>query len=173
MRNRGKMDKKKLKLGFIGGALNSAVGYAHFSACKLDNRLELAAGCFSRKPEVAEQTSKMYGVSSEHSYTDWKNRRASEKDKLEAVSIRTPTPVHYEMVMECIKAGIPVICEKTLAMNSDEALRIKKELEKQNGFLAVTYNYTGYPMIRELRSIIRSGRLGKVLHFQAQMPQEG
>mgnify|MGYP004676222935 CR=1 FL=1 len=58
-------------------------------------------------------------------------------------------------------------------MNSGDDIEIQQELIKQNCFLAVTYNYTGYPMIRELKHIIKSGKLGKILHFQAQMPQEG
>lgn len=167
------MNNRKLKIAFIGGALNSAVGYAHFTACKMDNCFELVAGSFSRDEKIAAETALVYGVSPERTYTDWHDLIKMEKDNLDAISILTPTPLHYEMVKECIKAGIPVICEKTLAMDSSEAFDIKKELRNNNGFLAVTYNYTGYPMIRELRKIIQDGKLGKILHFQAQMPQEG
>ncbi len=167
------MTKNKLKLGFIGGAINSAVGYAHFSACKMDNKFELSAGCFSRKKDICKETGNIYGLNEQQCYTDWREMIECEKNNLDAISILTPTPSHKEMVLECIKAKIPVICEKTLAMNSRESLEIKQELKKQNGFLAVTYNYTGYPMVRELRNIIQSGKLGKILHFQAQMPQEG
>lgn len=167
------MSDNKLKLGFIGGAINSAVGYAHFSACKMDDKFQLVAGCFSRNENVSKETANLYGVSSEHCYTDWKEMLQKEKSNVDAISILTPTPTHKEMVLECLKRGIPVICEKTLAMNSGDAIEIQQELIKQNGFLAVTYNYTGYPMIRELKHIIKSGKLGKILHFQAQMPQEG
>lgn len=167
------MSLKKLRLGFMGGALTSAVGYTHFAACKMDNRFELVAGCFSRNENIAKETAQMYGVAPDRSYTDWRTMLQAEKNNLDAVSILTPTPMHYEMIMECVKAGIPVICEKTLAMDSAEALKIKEEIEKRNGFLVVTYNYTGYPIVRELKNIIKKGVLGDILHFQAQMPQEG
>lgn len=167
------MDCKRLKLGFIGGALNSAVGYAHFCACKLDNRFEVAAGCFSTDASAAMQTSQAYGVCQNRTYTDWKKMLQEESGKIDAVVVLTPTPIHYEVVMEALRLNIPVICEKSLTMNSVEAKDIAELVEKQKGFLAVTYNYTGYPIVRELRSIIKSGKLGEILHFQAQMPQEG
>ncbi len=164
---------KKLKLAFIGGALSSAVGYTHFSACKMDSRFELVAGCFSRNSKIVSETAEIYSIPSEHIYTNWQEMLSKEKENIDAVVILTPTPLHYEMVMKCLELRIPVICEKTLAMNSEDALKIKKEVENNKGFLAVTYNYTGYPMLRELRNIIQSGEIGEILHFQAQMPQEG
>jgi len=167
------MKFKKLKIGFIGGAISSAVGYAHFSACKMDNRFELVAGCFSRNESICQETADIYGVSQDRTYTDWREMIKNEKGKIDALSILTPTPCHYEMVVECIKAGIPIICEKTLAMNSQEAIEISKMVKENNGFLTVTYNYTGYPMIRELRKLINDDKLGNILHFQAKMPQEG
>lgn len=167
------MEFKKLKLAFIGGSISSAVGYSHFAATKMDNRFELVAGCFSRHSDIAAETAQIYGVSAERSYTDWREMIHAEKSNLDAISILTPTPCHYEMVSECIRAGIPVICEKALATNSEEAFDLQNLVREHNGFLAVTYNYTGYPMVRELRKIVQDGKIGDILHFQAQMPQEG
>jgi predicted dehydrogenase len=77
------------------------------------------------------------------------------------------------MVIACLRAGVPVICEKALALTSEEAREIQDLCEECGGFLAVIYNYSGYPMVRELRRMISEGVLGDVLHFQAEMPQEG
>lgn len=164
---------KRLKLGFIGGAINSAVGYAHFSACLMDNKFSLCAGCFSRNEELSKQTAEIYGVSPDRVYTDYKKMLKKEKDKLDAIVVLTPTPAHFEVVYECLKNDIPVICEKALVCESSEAKTLKNLVKEKKGFLVLTYNYTGYPMLRELRKMIEEERLGKILHFQALMPQEG
>jgi predicted dehydrogenase len=70
-------------------------------------------------------------------------------------------------------AGLPVICEKALATSSAEALAIHRQLAEHGGFLAVTYNYTGYPMLRELRQMVADGRFGKIEQIHVEMPQDG
>jgi len=164
---------KPLALGFIGGSLTSAVGYVHFSACLMDNKFTLDAGCFSKDKNESLRTADKYGVDRERTYTDWEEMLLKEKDKLDAVVILTPTPFHFGMVKKCLENGLPVICEKTLAITSKETKELDDLVHKKNGFLVVTYNYTGYPMLRELKQIIKDGKLGQILHFQAQMPQEG
>lgn len=164
---------KPLALGFIGGSLRSAVGYAHSAACGMDGRWDIAAGCFSTDETMNRETAQAYGVSEARTYRDWSSMLVQEKERLDAVLVLSPTPLHGKMVTACLERGIPVICEKSLAISSDEVRRIIAARDANKGFLAVTYNYSGYPMVRELRRIIASGRLGKILHFQAEMPQEG
>lgn len=167
------MTTSALKLGFIGGGLDSAVGYAHFCACKMDNRWDLVAGSLSIDQNVNRETSRAYGISDDRVYDDWRDFLVSEKGRLDAVAVITPTPTHLDIVRECLQQGMPVICEKALATNSAEIKEIIATRDAHKGFLAVTYNYSGYPMVRELRHLIGSGALGKILHFQAEMPQEG
>ncbi|PSB55167.1 Gfo/Idh/MocA family protein [Chamaesiphon polymorphus] len=162
-----------LSLGFIGGSTKSAVGYTHFVASQMDNSWKLAAGCFSHNFRDNQETANVYGVPPERVYESWKEMLDTEQGKLDAVAILTPTPMHFELVKACLERGYAVICEKALAMSSDEIKQIIDLRDKMNGFIAVNYNYSGYPMVRELRSIIKSGQLGQILHFQAEMPQEG
>jgi predicted dehydrogenase len=164
---------KKIKIAFLGGAINSAVGHAHFSATSLDNNFELIAGCFSRNKELNNITAEQYGVYNNRVYDSLSELLLKEKGNLDAIIILTPTDQHTNHVLECIKSGIPIICEKALATNSMEAEKIKIELEKRNGFLAVIYNYLGYPMLRELKNIINLGIIGRIRHLQIEMPQEG
>ena len=164
---------KPLSLGFIGGALDSAVGYTHFSASMIDNRWSLQAGCFSRDMAKNIDTAKTYGVLTDRVYTNWQEMIKKEKNKLDAITILTPTPSHHDIVISCLNEGIPVICEKALAMNYKQAKQVLTTCDEKNGFLALTYNYSGYPMIRELCNLINKGTLGKILHFQVEMPQEG
>jgi predicted dehydrogenase len=165
--------RSPLKIGFIGGGLDSAVGYAHFVSCRMDNKWEVVSGCFSDKASINIETAKKYGVLPKRVYLRWEDMIKKEKGLVDAIVIITPTPTHYKIVMACLKENIPVICEKSLAETSSDADKIIKMVKKQNCFLAVTYNYSGYPMVRELRNIIKEGSLGKLLHLQIEMPQEG
>lgn len=162
-----------LSIGFIGGALDSAVGYAHFTSCKMDGQWSLVSGCFSKDLTLNLNTADTYGVSPDRVYNQWQEMLLQEKKRLDAIVVLTPTPSHCEIVTTCLNEGFPVICEKALAVNVAEVQQIIDVRDTFKGFLAVTYNYSGYPMVRELRNLIRRGVLGRILHFQVEMPQEG
>lgn len=165
--------KQTLKLAFVGGAPNSAAGYAHYVASRMDGVWRLEAGAFSRNTEANRAAAETYGVPLSRVHQSLEDLLTKESGAIDAVVILTPTPDHYQMVEECLHKHVPVICEKALAMTSAEALTIQELCKAKNGFLAVIYNYSGYPMVRELRAMIREGVLGDILHFQAEMPQEG
>lgn len=162
-----------LRIAFIGGAINSAIGYTHYAASGMDGHWQLVAGCFSRNSETNKRTGERYGLPPEHICPDVETLLATEKENLDAVAVLTPIPSHYDIVMQCLKSGIPVICEKALTGTSTEASALAQAAAEHNGFLSVTYNYSGYPMVRELRRMITAGELGRVCFFRADMPQEG
>ena len=114
-----------------------------------------------------------YGIPVSRLHESLETLLAKESGAIDAVVILTPTPDHYRMVEQSLQKNFPVICEKALAMTSKEARALQALSQAKGGFLAVIYNYSGYPMVRELRSMIREGVLGDILHFQAEMPQEG
>lgn len=161
------------RIGFIGGGINSAIGRSHFIASKMDGKFKLEAGAFSRKPQVNQETGKEFLVDGERVYDDYHLFLEKEKGKLDVVAVLTPTDTHEAIVKECLSAGFPVICEKSLCTSYESALRVKKEVEATQGFLCVTYNYTGYPMVRVLREKIQSGEFGKITNIIVEMPQEG
>lgn len=164
--------QKSLSLGFIGGGASSAIGQTHFGASRLDGRWRLNAGAFSRNIETNHKTSEMWHVSEERVYKTWQRFIAAEKDKLDAVVVLTPTPVHSEIVCALLNERVPVICEKPLASSLEEAKLIREAFQNTQNFLAVIYNYSGYPMVRELRELIRQGNLGQLHKFHFEMPQE-
>lgn len=167
------MSHQPFSLAFVGGGPNSAAGYAHFAAARLDRLWSVDAGAFSSHQETNRQASVIYGVDPTRTYGGLTELLEHEAGRLDAVALLTPTPLHHEMVLACLRAGLPVICEKALARTSAEAQEIQALCAERGGFLAVIYNYSGYPMVRELRRLIRDGVLGNILHFQAEMPQEG
>lgn len=167
------MSKSILKLGFIGGGINSAVGQTHKIALEMDGHFHLVAGCFSRHEEINHQTAQRWGVSSERTYETWQTLLQKEQGKLDAIVVLTPTPTHKEVVISCLKAGFNVICEKAMACDTDEANEIIETYNHSDNRVAITYNYSGYPMIRELKHRIERGDLGKLEQILVEMPQEG
>jgi predicted dehydrogenase len=165
--------KMQLNIGFIGGGINSAVGNTHRIASQMDNRMKLVAGCFSTHQEINYETGKKWGVKESRIYDSWNELLEKEKGKLDAVCILTPTNIHSEMVIKALEMGYAVICEKAMGKNLNEAKRICDAAKKNKSFLAVTYNYTGYPMLRELKNMVETGKLGKISQIQIEMPQEG
>jgi len=164
---------KTFKIGLIGGGLNSAVGTTHFIAAQMDGRFKVEAGCFSRRQDINIQTAEQWGLTPERRYNNSNEFLLQEKDTLDAIVVLTPTPDHVQPVIQALQLGYPVICEKALASSSFDAKLIKQAQTAQHGFLAVTYNYTGYPMLRELKDMIEQGRLGVVEQIHIEMPQEG
>lgn len=168
-----KSPQKVIKVAIVGGGINSAVGRAHVSAMNIDGLFKIVAGSFSRNNEINLKSAVEFGVDPSRAYSDHKQLISSELGRIDVIVVLTPTSLHTDPVIDALNAGIPVICEKTLTANIEDAQLIKKTVISNNGFLAVTFNYSGYPGVRELREIVRSGQIGEVLHFAAEMPQEG
>tara|TARA_Y100000294_G_scaffold53444_1_gene50371 strand:- start:120 stop:863 length:744 start_codon:yes stop_codon:yes gene_type:complete len=164
--------KAPLCLGFIGGGLSSTIGQTHYAASRLDGRWQLVAGFFSRHREINRKTAETWHIPLDRLYESWQSLITSERDKLDAVVVLTPTPEHLDIVCALIDEGISIISEKPLVSSLEESNLINKTFQKSRNFLAVTYNYSGYPMVRELRERVRSGELGRLQQIHFEMPQE-
>ena len=165
--------RQKLKIAFVGGGVNSAIGKTHATAVGMDNRYALVAGCFSRNPTLNQQTADTYDIPPNRTYNNLEELIVNEKDQINAICILTPIPSHKSEVIACLENRIPVICEKALTTSSGDILAIREILGKHDGFLAITYNYTGYPMVRELKNMIQSERFGKITQIHIEMPLDG
>ncbi|HIQ28337.1 MAG TPA: Gfo/Idh/MocA family oxidoreductase [Sulfurovum sp.] len=161
---------KTLKLGFIGGSINSAIGSTHKIASQMDNKFTVVCGCFSTHEDSNRETAEKWNI--EKIYSNHIKLLENEKNNLDAIVILTPTDIHSNIIMDVLEYDIPIICEKTLTNSLNDALKIKKLLMKNHGFLVTTYNYTGYPMIRELEHMIKQDVLGKIIQIHIEMPQE-
>lgn len=167
------MNTNPLDIAFIGGSLDSAVGTTHVLSSQLDRRWSLVASCFSHIPEMNRETSAHWGIDPERVHDDWETLLRKERGKVDAVAILTPTPLHADMVGLALDLGYPVICEKSLCTGLEGAKRLWKKVGDTKGFLAVIYNYTGYPMLREMRRRVADGYIGNVTQVHVEMPQEG
>jgi len=161
-----------MKVGFIGGGLDSAIGSAHFAAINIDRKYSLDAGMFSIDESINFSSGEFYGVDKNRVYANISDFLSAEQNNLDAVLVLSPTPLHFEHINHIFDAGIPVISEKALCTNSKDAEVLARRATSENKFLSVTFTYTGYPMVREIKRMISDGILGDVLSVHVEMPQE-
>ena len=164
--------KKILELGFVGGSINSTIGQTHYIASQLDGKWKLVSGFFSRDMKTNIKTALLWNVDKSRVYTDLNTFIKKEKKRLDAVVVLAPSPNHFEVLKKLLKEKISVICEKPLVDNFNQIKLLKKLLVKKQSFLRITYNYTGYPMIRALKELIEKGKLEKINQLNFEMPQD-
>jgi predicted dehydrogenase len=158
---------KRLKLGMVGGGRDAFIGGVHRNAAWLDGTFDLVAGALSSTPDKARASGKDLGLSENRNYGSWQQMLESESklppgERIDAVSIVTPNHMHYPVAKAAVEAGFHVICDKPLVHTSQEASDLVASVKKAGSVFAVTYNYTGYPMVKQARQMVRNGELGEI-----------
>ncbi len=144
-------------------------------AARLDDHYELVAGALASDPEKAVRSGLASGLNPARTYTDFHAMalaEAAREDGIEVVAIVTPNHLHAAVATAFLNAGIHVICDKPLANSVADAKRLQKLAAKRGLIFAVTYNYTGYPMVRQARQMVREGKLGDIRVVQVEYPQD-
>lgn len=163
---------KKREIAFVGGSQLSAIGNVHRIAAQMDGTFELVGGCFSRNAQISRDTAAKWGLSAARTYSDIHELIDVEKGKLDAVAVLTPVFSHASIITALIEHGFNVISEKPLVASLSEAERLSNTLRRSDATLFVTFNYTGYPMVRELKHRINCGDLGEIKQIRLTMQQE-
>ena len=157
--------KKRLRLGMIGGGQGAFIGAVHRLSARMDDKYEFVAGCLSSTPKKAELSAKELGLDLTRSYPDYKTMAEKESqrdDGIEVVSIVTPNHMHAGPAIEFLKKDIHVICDKPMTATMEDAYELMKAIKLSNGHFFLTHNYSGYPVIREMRSLVKNGELGNL-----------
>jgi predicted dehydrogenase len=165
---------RPLRWGMIGGGEGAFIGGVHRMAARLDGRYQLVAGVFSSDAEKTKRSAKALGVDEARAYPTVEAMIAGEKarpDGVEVVSIVTPNHVHYAQSAACLEAGLDVICDKPLTTNLADAEKLVALATAKKRLLGVTFNYTGYPMVRYAKQLIADGLIGTLRVVQAEYPQ--
>jgi predicted dehydrogenase len=173
----GKAEQRapRIRLGMVGGGVDAFIGGVHRIAARLDDKFELVAGALSSTPERSRKSGAALGLDPKRTYGDFKEmaiRESRLKDGIEAVAIVTPNHMHYPVAKEFLKRGIHVICDKPLTSTLADAKKLAKLVEKGDELFVLTHNYTGYPMVRHARELVRSGELGKIRLVQVEYAQD-
>jgi predicted dehydrogenase len=165
----------RIRLGMVGGGEGAFIGAVHRIAARLDDHFTLVAGALSATPEKAQRSGQALGLDPKRIYSDYAamaKAEATRADGIEAVAIVTPNHLHAPIAEAFLKAGIHVICDKPVTTTSRDAKRLMKLAKKHQRIFAVTHNYTGYPMVRHARQLVRDGALGEIRVVQVEYPQE-
>src|SRR5210317_2083818 len=158
---------KKLRLGIIGGGGDSLIGVLHRIASYINDNYQIVGAVFNPNWEENINFAKGIDLPTDRIYVDFdtfieKEMALPENERIEVVSVLTPNFLHFPMAKKLIDHGFHVICEKPLTTTHEEASILQEALEKAQTVFAVTYTYTHYPMVRQMREMVKAGKIGKV-----------
>ena len=165
------MAEPRIRLGMVGGGEGAFIGAVHRIAARLDDRYELVAGALAASADKAMRSAEAIGLPHERSYPDFRamaQAEAKRPDGIEAVAIVTPNHMHAPVAEAFLDDGIHVICDKPLTATLEEARRLRDKARASGKVVAVTYNYTGYPLVRHARAMVNAGELGVVRVVQVE-----
>lgn len=160
----------------VGGGPGAFIGEVHRKAAALDGHLELVAGSFSSSAEKSKQMGDELGLEPGRVYSSFeemakKEAALPEDERIDMVSVVTPNHLHFPVCKAFIEQGIHVVCDKPMTNTVEEAEELCRLVEKHGVLFALTHNYTGYPMVKEARHMIKSGKLGSLRKVVVEYPQ--
>ena len=161
-----------LRMGLIGGGGAGFIGKVHATAATLDRQADLVAGALSSDPSRAKSYAADFGISQDRAYGSYqemldRESRLPGSERIDFVSIATPNHTHCEIALAALAAGVHVVCDKPMTTNLDDAKRLVDAVYRSDRVFALTHNYSGYPMIRQAREMIRDGQLGELIAVRA------
>lgn len=158
---------RKLRMGMVGGGRDAFIGAVHRMAAQLESGVEFVAGALSSSPEKAIASGKDLGLPDRRNYESWQKMVEGElalpdDERIDFVSIVTPNDTHYRIAKAFVEAGVNVVCDKPLVHTSEQANDLIEATRKSGVVFAVTYNYCGYPMVKQARHMVNTGELGEI-----------
>lgn len=167
---------RKLRMGMVGGGRGAFIGAVHRMAAALDGQIELVCGAFSGDPQRSKDSGADFFLPPDRCYGTFGEMMEREAalpsgSRMDFVSIVTPNHVHFPAAKAALERGFHVVSDKPATFNLAEAVELGKLVETTGLLYALTHNYTGYPLVKEARDIVRSGRLGKIRKAVVGYPQ--
>ncbi|MDH3659267.1 MAG: Gfo/Idh/MocA family oxidoreductase [Alphaproteobacteria bacterium] len=167
--------RRRCRLGMVGGGQGAFIGAVHRIAARLDDRFELVAGALSSDSDRAKASAVELGIDPDRAYgafAEMAKAEAARADGIDVVAIVTPNHMHHGPAKAFLDAGIHVICDKPLCTSLGEARELVEAVDKSKKIFALTHNYTGYPMVRQMREMIAAGVLGDIRVVQVEYAQD-
>ena len=166
----------KIRLGILGGGGDSLIGVLHRVASAMFDQFEIVGGVFNPDLKESVTFAKSIGLRTDRVYKDLDSLVEQENampkgGRMQVVSILTPNFLHFPMAKRLLENGFHVICEKPMTTTYEEAKILEEIQKKSKTIFAVTYTYTGYPMIRQMKEMIANGEIGKIQKIDVQYYQ--
>ncbi len=167
---------RKIRMGMVGGGKDAFIGAVHRMAAALDGQIELVCGAFSSNPEKSKASGKELYLPDNRVYGSYeemfeKEKQLPEGERMDFVSIVTPNYLHFPPAKMALENSFHVICDKPMTFNLTEARELAQLVEQTGLMFALTHNYTGYPMVKEARDMVKNGKIGKVRKVVVEYPQ--
>jgi predicted dehydrogenase len=165
---------RRLRLAVIGGGQGSVIGEVHRIAARLDGYYDIVASALSTDAERSIRSGRAIGVSEDRAYPSWQALIESEPrraDRAEIVAVMTPNDSHYEICTAALDAGFHIICDKPLTTNLTSSVDLARKVRASEVEFCLTHCYTGYPMVRQARAMVRSGAIGSIRQIHLQYVQ--
>jgi predicted dehydrogenase len=163
-------------MGMVGGGKDAFIGAIHRIAANMDGLIELCCGALSINPEIAKDSGKSLFLPEERIYTTYEELIAKEKNlpadkRMDFLTIVTPNFAHFGPAMMALENGFHVMIEKPITFTLDEAKQLKQKLAETGLLLGLTHTYSGYPMVKQARQMVKDGVLGKIRKVYVEYPQ--
>jgi len=167
---------RKLNMGMVGGGPGAFIGEVHRKASRMDGQIQLVSGAFDINPRKSKQQGKELMLPSKRVYRNYqemieKELKLPDGERIDFVVITTPNNWHFPIAKDFLEAGFHVMCEKPMTFNVAEAKQLKKLVKKSRKVFGLMHNYTGYPMVKLAKDLVRNGEVGKVRKIVVQYPQ--
>jgi len=167
---------RKVRYGMVGGGPGAFIGAVHRKAAALDGEIELAAGAFSSDAAKSKRQGEELFLDPRRVYPSWAamvegESRLPAGERIDFVSVVTPNASHFEIARAFIEAGFHVVCDKPMTTTLEDAEALCRLVAKHETVFALTHNYTGYPLVKQARELVRQGKLGTITKIVAEYPQ--
>lgn len=167
---------RKLRMGMVGGGPGAFIGEVHRKAAQFDGGVELVAGCFSQQPEKSRELAASLFLDEARAYASYSDMVSGERgrpegDRIDFVSIVTPNNSHAQIATAFLDAGFHVVLDKPMTLTVAEALALRDTVKRSGCVFALTHNYTGYPMVKLARDLVRQKELGRIVKIVTAYPQ--
>ncbi|MDM1296129.1 Gfo/Idh/MocA family oxidoreductase [Sphingobacterium sp. N143] len=168
--------KRKLRMGMVGGGNDAFIGAVHRIAAFMDGKIELVCGAFSIDPQISKQSGEDLFVSPERVYLNYeemieKESLLPEGERMDFVTIVTPNFLHFAPAKLAMEKGFDVVVEKPMTVSVEEAKELQATVERTGRTLCLTHTYSGYPMVKQAKAMVKEGHFGKIRKIVVEYPQ--
>lgn len=168
--------KRKLRMGMVGGGKDAFIGAVHRIAAFMDGKIELVCGAFSINREISLESGRELFVPEERVYPDYhtmieQEAKLPEGERMDFLTIVTPNFLHFEPAKLAMEAGFDVVIEKPITVSLEEAIQLQEIATRTGRTLCLTHTYSGYPMVKQAKAMIREGHFGKIRKVVVEYPQ--
>lgn len=167
---------RKIRMGMVGGGQGAFIGGVHRIAAAIDQQIELVCGAFSSDPARSKASGKDFFLPESRCYADFETMmreeaKLPEGERMDFVAIVTPNHIHFPAAKAALEAGFHVLSDKPATFNLEEAKALAEIVEATGQKYGLTHNYTGYPMVKQARDMVRNGEFGKIRKVVVEYPQ--